>query len=328
MSSTESILVTGGAGYIGSHFCKAAAERGLTPVTYDSLIYGHREAVRWGPFEEGDIRDHGRLLEVFKRHQPSAVVHFAALAYVGESVENPGLYYDNNVNGMLSLLNAMGDCGIGQMVFSSSCATYGIPDQVPIAETTAQRPISPYGETKLIGERMLAHYEVAHGLKWTALRYFNASGADPDCETGEDHDPETHLIPIALQAAQGLRPFLAIFGRDYDTPDGTCIRDYIHVCDLASAHLLALDRLRGGAPSAAFNLGLGRGFSVDEVVAAVRRVTGRDVAVEYQDRRPGDPPSLIADARLGQDVLGWQPRHTDLEGIVADAWRWQCQRFG
>jgi UDP-arabinose 4-epimerase len=316
------VIVTGGAGYIGSHFCKELARQGLRPITYDNLQRGHRGAVQWGPFEQGDLRDEQRLREVFDKHRPGAVVHFAALAYVGESVERPALYYENNVVGTLCLLNAMREFDVSQIVFSSTCATYGIPDKMPISETAPQHPINPYGETKLIVERMLRDFGEAYGMRWAALRYFNAAGADPDSETGEMHEPETHLIPLVLEAASGRRSSISVFGNNYDTPDGTCIRDFIHVTDLATAHVKALEWLSAGENRGAFNLGNGQGFSVEEVIASARRVTGRDIPVVYTKRREGDPPRLIADARLARDVLGWVPERRELDDMVKDAWRW------
>ena len=287
----RSVLVTGGAGYIGSHACKALARAGYLPVVYDNLCYGHEWAVKWGPLERGDILDRARLDEVLARYRPDALMHFAAFAYVGESVTDPGRYYRNNVAGTLNLLEAMRDLRIGRIVFSSTCATYGLPQKLPISEDVAQRPINPYGASKLMVERMLSDFENAHGIVWAALRYFNAAGADPDHEIGEAHDPETHVMPLMLDAASGRRSHVTVFGTDYDTPDGTCIRDYIHVTDLAEAHVLALQAIESGTPSNAYNLGIGRGFSVREVIAAVERVTGLAVPVILGERRPGDPPS-------------------------------------
>lgn len=318
----STVLVTGGAGYIGAHTCKALAAAGHVPVVYDNLVHGHRAAVRWGPFEAGDIQDRSRLDQVIAAHAPTALIHFAAYAYVGESVTDPGKYYRNNVAGSLNLLETIRDHGIRHMVFSSTCATYGIPDGVPIPDDAPQGPINAYGQSKLMVERMMADFERAHGLGWVALRYFNAAGADPDGETGEDHDPETHLIPLILDAASGRRAAITVFGTDYDTPDGTCIRDYIHVADLADAHVRALDNLEGGMPSGAFNLGNGTGYSVSEVVAAVERVTGRKVPVEFGPRRPGDPPRLVGSAARAREVLGWQPRHANLDDIIRHAWIW------
>lgn len=318
----KSVLVTGGAGYIGAHACKALAAAGYLPVAYDSLVYGHERAVRWGPLERGDILDRARLDAVIVRHRPVAIMHFAAFAYVGESVTDPGKYYRNNVMGSLTLLEAAHDHGIGRFVFSSTCATYGMPDRLPIGEDTPQQPINPYGASKLMVERMLADFGAAHGLRSIALRYFNAAGADPDGEIGESHDPETHLIPLVLDAAAGRRPAVTVFGTDYDTPDGTCIRDYIHVSDLADAHVRALQALEDGVPSGAYNLGNGQGYSVRQVIDAVRRITGCAVPVTLGDRRPGDPAALVADATKARDVLGWQPRLPGLDEIIRTAWAW------
>lgn len=317
----RNVLVTGGAGYIGSHACKALAAAGHTPIAFDNLAYGHREAVKWGPFQAGDIIDADALNAAIKTHSIDAVMHFAAYAYVGESVADPGKYYRNNVIGTLAILEAMRDAGVSRLIFSSSCATYGVPDGVPIREDMGQRPISPYGESKLMSERMIADFGRAHGLAWAALRYFNAAGADPDGETGEDHDPETHLIPLALDAAAG-KGELTLFGDDYPTPDGTCIRDYIHVTDLAEAHVAALGALLGGAESMALNLGTGAGVSNREVVEAVERVTARQVPHTIGPRRPGDPPALVADPSLAREKLGWKARMSDIDTIVATAWRW------
>ena len=271
--TTARILVTGGAGYIGSHVCKTLATAGYLPVVYDNLVYGHPRAVRWGPLEQGDLLDRQRLDEVIARHRPEAVLHFAAYAYVGESVEDPDKYYRNNVAVSLTLLEAMRGHGIGKLVLSCTCATYGVPRTIPIPEHHLQAPINPYGASKLMVERMLRDFEHAYGLRSVALRYFNAAGADPDTEIGEDHDPETHLIPLVLDAALGKRPSITVFGDDYDTPDGTCIRDYIHVTDLADAHVLALEYLEDGGISTAYNLGNGRGFSVRELIDCARRIT-------------------------------------------------------
>ncbi len=316
------VLVTGGAGYIGSHACKALSKAGYLPVTYDNLVYGHDWAVKWGPFERGDILDRSRLDGVIGLHRPCAIVHFAALAYVGESVADPGKYYRNNVSGSLNLLEAARDHGIRQFVFSSTCATYGMPDRLPIIEDTPQRPINPYGASKLMVERMLADFGAAHGLRSVALRYFNAAGADAQGEIGEAHDPETHLIPLVLDAASGRRANVTIYGADYDTPDGTCIRDYIHVSDLAEAHVKALDALCAGSPSNVFNLGNGQGFSVREVVQAVERVAGLDVPVKHGERRAGDPAALVSDAKKARETLGWQPQFAELDEIVKTAWAW------
>lgn len=316
------VLVTGGAGYIGSHACKALAQAGYTPVTYDNLVYGHPWAVKWGPLEEGDIADRERLEQVFETYSPVAVIHFAAFAYVGESVSDPGKYYRNNVAGTLTLLEMMRDRGVPHLVFSSTCATYGVPDIIPIPETHPQQPINPYGTTKLMVESILQDFDKAHGPKSICLRYFNAAGADPDGEIGEAHDPETHLIPLVLEAANGKRPHITIFGDDYDTPDGTCIRDYIHVTDLAAAHVLALQKLMKGNPSTAYNLGNGQGFSVKQVIDVARSVCDRPIPVQMGQRRPGDPPRLIGDASRAKAELGWKPAYADLETIVRTAWQW------
>ena len=316
------VLVTGGAGYIGSHACKALAAAGYVPVSFDNLVYGHEWAVRWGPFVRGDILDRAALDAVIDKYKPIAVMHFAAFAYVGESVQNPGKYYRNNVGGSLNLLEAMRDHGTGTFIFSSTCATYGVPQSVPIPETHPQNPINPYGASKLMIEQMLRDFDSAHGMRSISLRYFNAAGADPDSEIGEAHDPETHLIPLVLDAAAGVRPEIVVYGDDYDTPDGTCIRDYIHVTDLAEAHVLALRALEAGAKTTAYNLGNGRGFSVKEVIDTARAVTGRNFPIRMGARRPGDPARLVGDATRIQRELGWQPRHADLAEMIETAWRW------
>lgn len=318
----QNVLVTGGAGYIGSHTCKALAQAGFRPVVYDNLVYGHEWAVKWGPLEVGDIADRARLDEVFATYRPVAVIHFAAFAYVGESVTNPGKYYRNNVSGSLSLIEAAVHHGVECFVFSSTCATYGVPDALPITESSPQRPINPYGASKLMVERILEDFSAAHPLRHIALRYFNASGADEDNVIGEDHDPETHLIPLVLDAASGRRADVTVFGTDYDTPDGTCLRDYIHVSDLAQAHVLALQFLLAGGPSQKINLGLGFGFSVKDVIQTVERVTGLKVPAVYGPRRAGDPAALVADPTKARDMLGWRPRFTSLPAIVETAWAW------
>ena len=323
------VLVTGGAGYIGSHACKALAKAGHVPVVYDNLVYGHRESVRWGPLVEGDIADRLRLDAAIREHRPEAVMHFAAYAYVGESVSDPGKYYRNNVAGSLTLLEAMRDHGIGRLVFSSTCATYGLPEAESMSEDHAQRPINPYGASKLMVERMIADFAAAHGLRATSLRYFNAAGADPDGEIGEDHSPETHLIPLALAAALGSIPQLTIFGDDYGTDDGTCIRDYVHVSDLADAHVLALAALDAGDPGfRAYNLGNGRGYSVREVVQSVERVTGSKVPMIVGPRRAGDPSRLVSAAALAKSELGWAPQHSSIDRMVATAYAWMRKRAG
>ena len=319
------ILVTGGAGYIGSHTCKALAAAGFMPVAYDNLVFGHEWAVKWGPLARGDILDRGRLEEVFRQYKPSAIVHFAAYAYVGESVEQPAKYYKNNVTGTLTLLEAMRDHGVEQMVYSSTCATYGRPQMIPIPEHHPQNPVNPYGASKLMVEQILADFSAAYRLRSISLRYFNAAGADAEGEIGEDHDPETHLIPLVLQTAAGKRPNITIYGTDYDTPDGTCIRDYVHVSDLAEAHLLALKALSSNGSSASYNLGTGRGFSVREVIQTAHSVTGRVIPVREGPRRPGDPPRLVADATRAKTALGWTPKYADLNQIVKSAWSWSLR---
>lgn len=318
----KNVLVTGGAGYIGSHTCKLLAQSGYSPISLDNLVSGHRWAVRWGPLIQGDIADRDLLDRVFREYTPVAVLHFAAFAYVGESVGNPGKYYRNNVAGSLALLEAMRDWGTGQMVFSSTCATYGVPATACISEDHPQDPVNPYGASKLMIERMLQDFGVAHGLRSIALRYFNAAGADASGEIGESHDPETHLIPLVLDAAAGIRPDITIFGNQHPTPDGTCVRDYVHVEDLARAHVLAVQALEAGHRGAAYNLGNGRGFSVKEVIDVARAVTGRAIDVKIGDARPGDPPMLVSDSRRIGNELGWQPTHGDLGGMVQSAWRW------
>jgi UDP-arabinose 4-epimerase len=322
---SQSILVTGGAGYVGSHACKALAGAGYRPVVYDNLSRGHREAVRWGPLVEGDLHDHARLAAALTSHQVTAVMHFAAFAYVGESVAEPEIYYANNLGGTLALLAAMRKARVERIVFSSTCAVYGVPESLPIRETTAKAPLNPYGETKLAIERALHWYAAAYGMRYAALRYFNAAGADPDGEIGEDHEPETHLIPLVLRAALGRGDPVEIYGTDYPTRDGTAIRDYIHVSDLAEAHLRALGHLAAGGDSAALNLGTGNGCSVREVIAAVERIGGRPVPRREVARRPGDPPELVADPALARSRLGWQPRHSDLDTIIGTALAWETR---
>jgi UDP-arabinose 4-epimerase len=317
----QHILVTGGAGYIGSHTAKALAARGFTPVAYDNLVHGHRWAVQWGPFVEGDIRDRAMLVDTLRRYEISAVLHFAAFAYVGESMKSPALYFENNVTGSLSLLDAVMECRARYVVFSSSCATYGIPDRMPISEDTPQSPINPYGETKLIVERALRWYGTAYGISWAALRYFNAAGADHDGQLGELHQPETHLIPLVLRAASTDTAF-DVFGDDYPTRDGTCVRDYIHVSDLADAHVLALEYLMNGGPSVALNLGTGYGYTVREVIQAAQTVSGREVPHRIASRRPGDPAILVADPARAERILGWRAHKSALESIVSSAYAW------
>lgn len=315
------VLVTGGAGFIGSHACKALADAGALPVAFDNLSTGHSDAVRWGPLVRGDVRDSSALVSAMRQFNINTIMHFAASAYVGESVTNPALYYDNNVGGMGGLLRAAQDCKVTRIVFSSSCATYGRPDVLPIYETTPQAPINPYGRTKLICEQMLQDFGAAYGMRHVALRYFNAAGADPSGLLGERHEPETHLLPLALRAAAGGGP-LSVFGDDYDTPDGTCIRDYVHVSDLARAHVLALLYLESGQNSVAVNLGTGRGHSVLEVCEAITRVTGRTVPLNFGPRRVGDPAVLVADPSLARRLLGFTTEMSDMETIVAHAAPW------
>ncbi len=318
----ETVLVTGGAGYIGSHTCKALASAGFLPVTLDNLIHGHTWAVQWGHLVTGDINDPLILDKVFLEYKPMAVIHFAAFAYVGESVENPAKYYHNNVAGSLSLLEAMRRHDCKAIIFSSSCATYGIPGEIPITETHPQSPINPYGRTKLMMEQMIHDYATAYGINYAILRYFNAAGADPEGHIGEDHDPETHLIPNLLLTVQGKKTHTDIFGTDYDTPDGTAIRDYIHVTDLANAHVLAFKYINQSGKSLCINLGTETGLSVMDVVKAVQDVTGRPVNYRIAGRRSGDPSVLVANAGLARSVLGWQPRFIDIKAIIYTAWRW------
>jgi UDP-arabinose 4-epimerase len=316
------ILVTGGAGYIGSHTCKALRRAGYLPVTYDNLSRGNSEAVQWGPLEIGDLADRARLRAVIARHRPTAVVHFAALAYVGESNEDPAAYYGNNVGGTAALLEVMREAGTRHIVFSSTCAIYGAPKTIPISEQCPEAPINPYGASKMTCERMLRECSVAFSLTFMALRYFNAAGADPEGEIGECHVPETHVIPLLLDAADGAGTF-TIFGNDYPTADGTCVRDYIHVSDLADAHVAALRLLLDGAESAAVNLGTGYGWSLRDLIDSICRITHRDITVRVGPRRPGDPPVLIADASRARKLLCWQPRYSSLDIQVAHAWAWR-----
>ncbi|HUF57165.1 MAG TPA: UDP-glucose 4-epimerase GalE [Thermohalobaculum sp.] len=323
---SRTVLVTGGAGYVGSHACKALAGAGYLPVTYDDLSTGNRWAVRWGPLEMGDVRDEGRIGEVIEAHAPVAALHFAALALVGESVREPARYWRVNAGGVVSLLDACRARGVGAVVFSSTCAVYGEPERMPIAEDAPKAPVSPYGRSKLAAEQVLADYSAAYGLRHISLRYFNAAGADPEAEIGEERAVETHLVPLALDAVLGRRPPLRLMGEDYPTADGTAIRDYIHVSDLAEAHVRALDRLLGGGESVALNLGTGRGHSVREVIAAAERVTGRPVPHESAPRRPGDPSELVADpsrsrALLGPDVTA----RSTLDAILETAWAWHSR---
>lgn len=316
------ILVCGGAGYIGSHINKQLHKEGYETVVFDNLVYGHREAVKWGYFEQGDLKNIEDIERVFQNHQIDAVFHFAAYAYVGESVSEPEKYYYNNVANTLNLLQVMRKHGCKKIIFSSTCATYGEPESVPITEDMPQNPINPYGATKLMMERIFKDYHTAYGLEFVVLRYFNAAGADPEGEIGESHNPETHIIPLVLDAASGKRADIKVFGTDYDTPDGSCVRDYIHVYDLATAHLLALHHLEAGKESDFFNLGNALGTSVLEVVKSVRKVTGKGFKVVLTDRRPGDPAKLVGSSEKAQRILGWKPIYGDIDTIVKHAWNW------
>jgi UDP-arabinose 4-epimerase len=315
------IIVTGGAGYIGSHVCKLLAAKGFEPVVFDNLSRGNRWAVKWGPLEVGDIADSARLRGLLEQYRPASVMHFAAYAYVGESVENPLLYYSNNVAGTAALLQTIIDFQAIPFVFSSTCSTYGVPEVLPIPEDHPQRPINPYGFSKLVVERMLADLNTARGLRSVALRYFNAAGADPDGEIGEAHDPETHLIPLVLAAARDGNP-VDVFGDDYDTADGTCVRDYIHVLDIAEAHVRALEYLLRGGASCYLNLANARGYSVKEVIATAERVTGKPIRVRMVRRRAGDPAVLVGSHERARAILGWEPARSDLAIQLRDAWNW------
>lgn len=316
------ILVCGGAGYIGSHVNKQLNKEGYETVVFDNLVYGHREAVKWGHFEQGDLKNIEDIERVFQKYSIDAVFHFAAYAYVGESVQEPEKYYYNNVANTLNLLNVMKKHGCNKIIFSSTCATYGEPEQVPIKEDMPQNPINPYGATKLMMERIFRDYHTAYGLQFVVLRYFNAAGADPDGEIGESHNPETHIIPLVLDAASGKREDIKVFGTDYETPDGSCVRDYIHVYDLATAHLLALHHLEQGKESDFFNLGNALGTSVLEVINSVWKVTGKDFKITLADRRSGDPAILVGSSEKAQKVLGWKPIYEDIDTIVEHAWKW------
>ena len=320
MSGT--VLVTGGAGYVGSHCCKAFHQAGWKVVVFDNLSRGWRDLVQWGDLIEGDINDRAALDKAMAEVKPDAVAHFAAFGYVGESVSNPGMYYRNNTMGTMTLLDAMVAAGVDKLIFSSTCATYGIPDHVPMTEETPQSPINPYGWSKLFVEKILDDYGHAHGLKSVKLRYFNAAGAEFDAETGERHEPETHLIPLAIQGQLKDGFKLTVFGDDFDTRDGTCVRDYIHVMDLADAHRRALDYLLAGGDSNVFNLGTGTGTTVMEIVEAVNTVSGSPVDYSVGPRREGDPPALVASADRAREILGWVPQHSDIETIIRTAWNW------
>ncbi len=316
------ILVCGGAGYIGSHINKQLDAEGYETIVFDNLVYGHREAVKWGTLIQGDLRNMEDIERVFMQYNIDAVFHFAAYAYVGESVQEPEKYYYNNVVNTLNLLHVMRKHHCNKIIFSSTCATYGEPKSVPITEDMPQNPINPYGRTKLMIEQVFKDYATAYGLRFVVLRYFNAAGADAAGEIGESHTPETHIIPLVLDAAGGKRECIKVFGTDYDTPDGSCIRDYIHVTDLATAHLLALHYLEKGGESDFFNLGNAMGTSVLEVIDSVKRVTGKEFRVVLSERRPGDPAKLVGDSEKARKVLGWKPVYGEIDTIVRDAWNW------
>ncbi|EPX77602.1 UDP-glucose 4-epimerase GalE [Litoreibacter arenae] len=316
------VLVTGGAGYIGSHACKVLAKAGFTPVTFDNLCTGWQDAVKFGPFEQGDLLDRPRLDEVFAKYQPVAVVHFAALSQVGESMSDPGLYWRNNVGGSLNLIEAAVEADCLNFVFSSTCATYGEQDGVTLTEESPQRPINAYGASKRAVEDILQNFEQSHGLRHVIFRYFNVAGADPDGEVGEFHQPETHLIPLMLDAIDGKRDALTVFGTDYDTPDGTCIRDYVHVMDLVSAHVKGVQWLLDGHEPRVFNLGTGSGFSVREVIDHSRAVTNKEVPITEGPRRAGDCTKLVSGSDRAMSELGWEPNRSTLEAMITDAWRW------
>jgi UDP-glucose 4-epimerase len=321
------VLVIGGAGYIGSHMVKLLLDGGHSVVILDDFSTGHRDAVVGGTVIDGDLGERAVLDRVFSSHRFNGVIHFASFIQVGESVEKPDAYYRNNFANTLNLVEAMGGHGASNLIFSSSAAVFGEPEYIPIDERHPRNPINPYGMSKLMVERMLADIDHAYGLKSVSLRYFNAAGADPGGLLGERHDPETHLIPLVLQAASGRRQIVKVFGRDYDTADGTCIRDYVHVVDLCEAHLLALAYLERGGKTDAFNLGNGNGFSVQEVIDTAQRVTGRPIVAEDAPRRPGDPARLVAECSRARAVLGWTPRYASLERIVEDAWRWESKQI-
>jgi UDP-glucose 4-epimerase len=321
------ILIAGGAGYIGSHMNKMLSKMGYDTLGVDNLVHGHEEMVKWGELIKGDLADTALLKRIFGEHEIKAVMHFAAYAYVGESVTDPAKYYMNNVTNTVNLLNVMLEHGVDKFIFSSSCATYGVPDTIPIPETHPQTPVNPYGRTKLMVENILSDYSSAYDMKYVSLRYFNAAGADPEAEIGEWHEPETHLIPLVLDTAIGRRTDIRVFGTDYDTPDGTCVRDYIHVNDLAKAHVLALKYLDEHGRSELFNLGNGRGFSVRQVIETARRVTSRDIRSVDSDRRPGDPPALVGSASRAVETLGWEPEFPDIESIIRTAWKWHRKKW-
>ena len=321
------ILIVGGAGYIGSHINKELNRQGYKTIIFDNLSFGHPEFVKWGNFQKGDLGNIEEIRELFKKYPIDAVMHFAAFTYVGESVEDPQKYYLNNLRNTLNLLEVMLEEGVKYFVFSSTCATYGTPEAIPITENHPQKPINPYGKGKFMVEQILADYSQAYGFKYVSLRYFNAAGADPEAEIGELHQPETHLIPLILDVATGNRDKIQVYGTDYPTPDGTCIRDYIHVMDLADAHIKALKYLQKGGQSEVFNLGNGQGFSVKEVIETSQKVTGKKIRVEEVERRPGDPPVLVGSSSKAQKILNWHPQYDDLAVIIETAWKWHQKIF-
>lgn len=325
--NSANILVTGGAGFIGSHICKQLSKAGYVPVVYDHLKRGHAGFVKWGPLETGDLTDGGAVIQVMRKYRPKGVVHLAAYAYVSESVAEPIAYYRNNVVGTINLLHAMDVAGVDNMVYSSTCAVYGIPTSVPVREDHPHSPVSPYGRTKSMAEAILRDVSDQCGIRSFSLRYFNAAGADPDGELGELHDPETHLIPLVLETAAGLRPHVDIYGGDYATKDGTCIRDFVHVSDLADAHLLALQTLGQGHPTSSYNLGNGNGFSVLDVIAAARQVTGRPIPYVIKPRRNGDPDLLVSDSSRAARDLGWSPRFPSIHQMLEHAWNWRRKQL-
>ncbi len=322
----KSVLVTGGAGYVGSHTCKALKNAGYTPITYDNLVYGHKDFVKWGQFICGDILDQEKLEKIIRQYNIYSVIHFAAFAYVGESINEPNKYYKNNVTGTISLLEVIKNTGLNRIIFSSTCAIYGIPTYIPITETHPKTPISPYGNTKLMIEKILKDYDTAYSIKNISLRYFNAAGADPSCEIGEDHTPETHLIPKILDVATGKSDNIIIYGNDYESDDGTCVRDYVHVTDLADAHVLALKYLESGNSSTVFNLGNQKGYSVLEIIDTVRKITGKKIKINFGDRRSGDPSVLISSSEKSQQTLEWKPKYSNIETMIDHAWQWYKKR--
>ncbi len=321
-SKNKTVFILGGAGYIGSHTAKQMHLAGYTPVVIDNLVYGHKDFVKWGPLHQCSLGDTQSMTTLFEKYKPLGVVHLAAFTYVGESVTKPGMYYENNVCETLRLLEVMQKVGCKHFIFSSTCATYGIPETIPITEEEKQQPINPYGWSKLMAEQMIKDFGIAHGMTSVILRYFNAAGADLKGEVGENHNPESHLIPLVIDVALGRRESISVFGTDYDTPDGTCIRDYIHVDDLSRAHVLSLKHLLAGKSSTELNLGNGKGYSVKEVLSVVEKVSGKSIKVDYAPRRNGDSPILVGSSRKAKSVLGWEPQIAELEAIVQSAWNW------